>query len=311
MNNTKIVFFILLIIGNSAPLLSFKLPEFKKITGMFKKQKAEKIIEKEYPLKKIDTLQVANTLGDITVTSEWEQPMVRVKATIRANKEEDLDPITINCVQHHTNLILSTNAPEEKAYQVHYELMIPKKMNLALMTQKGNMNIAESSGTVHAQTLKGNITIDHSKNSINAQTNCRGNIAINDAQGTVNAYAKKGNISIANASSSISAYTENGIVRTAHSTIPHTSNITLESNYGNIIVALPASTNANVHAKTEHGCITSDHFVTLKSQTTKLDPKSWSRFRKEVDGTIGSGEASIQVNCKNGTIKFLDNSVTS
>ena len=51
---------------------------------MFKKNKAEKIIEKEYPLKKIDTLQIANPRGDITVTSEWEQPIVRVKATIKA-----------------------------------------------------------------------------------------------------------------------------------------------------------------------------------------------------------------------------------
>lgn len=311
MKYTNTMVFIVLLLSSNAGLLGFKFPDFTKVTELFKKNKAEKIIEKEYPIKKIDTLEVANIDGDITVTGEWEQPIVRVKATIKAGKEEDLELVTINCAHHRTSLSLSTNTPEDKVYQVHYELMIPKKINLAFTTQKGNMSIAESSGKVHAQTFKGDINIERSKSSINAETLCRGHIAINDAQGPVVARAKKGSISIANASNSISAHTENGIVRTAHSSIPHTSNINLESEYGNAIVSLPASTNANLYAKTDHGCITSDHFVTLKSQTTKLDPKSWSRFKKEVDGTIGAGGASIQINCKNGTIKLLDNSVTS
>ena len=314
MNYISIICSLILITSSCHTLLGFKLklPEFKNIGSFFKSYKAEKVIEQEYPLQKVDLLKIINTKGDISIPSEWEQPIVRVKATIKAAKEEELSQITISHAQHKNDFILSTHAPETCSHQVHYELIIPKKMNVELITDDGNMTITEASGKVKAETHKGNINIDHSKNSIMAQATHRGNITIHDAQGAVQIYSKKGNITVENARSSISAHTEHGIVRTAHNAIPNTSNINLGSEYGNIIVALPASTNANLKAKTEHGCITSEPYLTLKSQVTQLDPKSWSRFKKEVDATIGvPGQASINLTCKNGTIKLRDNSVTS
>lgn len=310
MKYTPIICSLIVITSTYLPTTCFKLPKFKEITNIFKPYKAEKVIEKEYPVSKIEFLKIDNIKGNITIPSEWEQPMVRVKATIKAAKEDDLSEITINHIQNKNNMVLATAAPEKCSHEVHYELIIPKKMNLNIATANGNVTIAETSGKINAQTHKGNITIDHSKHSVSAQTAHRGNITIRDAQGTVQTYAKKGNITIENARSSISAHTENGIVRTAHNMIPNTSNINLESEYGNIVVSLPSTTNAHLMAKADHG-VRSDIYLTLKSQTTKLDPQNWSRLKREVEATLGTGEASIQLHCKNGTIKLLDNSVTS
>lgn len=311
MKYTSIICSLIVITSTQHSLVCFKLPKFKEISSIFKPYKAEKIIEKEYPVSKIDSLKINNIKGNVTIPSEWEQPIVRVKATVKAAKEEELAQITINHSLSKNSMILATNAPEKCSHEVHYELIVPKKLKLEIATNNGDVTVAEASGIVHAQTYKGNINIDHSKHAINAQTACRGNIIIRDAQGSVQTYAKKGNITIENARNSIYAHTENGIVKTAHNLIPNTSNIKLGTEYGNIVVALPSSTNAHVMAKTDHGAIRSDHYLTLKSQTTKLDPKNWSRLKKEVDATLGTGDASIQLHCKNGTIHLLDNSVTS
>ncbi|MDZ4153189.1 hypothetical protein, partial [Methylicorpusculum sp.] len=69
---------------------------------------------------------------------------------------------------------------------------------------------------------------------------------------------------------------------------------------------LPQGTNANLQAKTDQGCLTCDHFITLNPMTTQLDHESWNRFKKEADGILGTGDATIKVCTAHGDIRITD-----
>lgn len=293
------------------------------VTSHFKAYKFEKITEENYAVKNPGVLYLDVKEGNIAIKSEWEKDVVYVKTIVRLQKEEDFTQLVLD-VQHapqgnKTDLFIKPYIvdPSVKVkYAIDYELIVPKKMNLTIRTGKGAISVAEVSGFLDVTTDYGSITITNARDAVVAQSLREGDIYMSNIQGSIKANTNRGNITIEHANGVINAHAKKGTVRTSHGALASNSRISLTTDMGNVIVSLPSSTPVHLVSKTEHGAIYSDHYVTLKSRTTKLDTKSWNSFKKDVDGYLGTHNsyerlAKIELRTTKGNIKILDNSITT
>jgi len=314
-----------------------------------KSKKPEEIIHKKLPIKKNGTLLIENIHGNIDIKTEWSQNYIILNATKQISKKENQEDIEIKLNNNapKNEIIIKTELKNDKMKSsIDYELIIPGNININLKTDTGSITVNKCTGEIIASTNKGYITIEeitgqisletnqgnisvtqaHGKvtskttsgdinlegisGSIDAQTK-KGSIYVAQAQGNIKAETQKGNITLENSNKNIDAKTQSGTIKVACKEIPSTSCIKLATISGNIHLDIPKNTNADIQARTEKGSLLSDHFITLKPQTVRLNKDAWKRFKREVDGTIGSGEALIKLSANSGNIKISNTSVES
>lgn len=275
----------------------------------------EEIVQKEYPLRGRKAISIKNLRGNITVKSEWDNQALLLTAIKKAPKTEYLELATISDAHSDKTEIkietayskLNKKASKASKVTVDYELVVPHNVRLELIADHGTIKIHEANGQIIAKTCQtGNIEIDNAQNSVYAQVENKGSIRINQAQNNVKAFAHHGNITIHNAKKGIIAQADRGKLDIACLQVPSTSKVSLNTRSGNITLRIPEATNAELQAHTENGTVTCAHYVTVKPLTTQLDTQAWTRFKKEVEGTLGSGEANITAHTDKGNIKILD-----
>jgi len=282
---------------------------FKKVSAFFGSFPYEEMLQKEYKIEKKGTIIIENIDGPITITTGWKKNTIFLKAIKKSNKPEQLPYIHI--VDKQTDLdklVIKTEYVQTRTKGlVEYELIIPTDMRLQVsITNQGAINIREIQGPISAMTKQGDIEIIKTNNIIHAQIAKTGSINIGQAQGAISATAHYGDITIDHSYQSIIATTTKGHISVTCNRVPSTSSIRLETNSGLITLALPTTINASFKGKTAHGTITSNHYLTLKPCTTKLNNMAWSRFKKEVDGILGTGEAEIKCRNNHGNIKIVE-----
>jgi len=288
--------------------LSIK-PYFENIYSKLFSKQIEETVQKELTLNKNGTLSIENIHGNINIKTEWKQNSIILKATKRISKKENPKNTIIKIDKQisKNKIFITTESKDDKCKPtVNYELIIPNNITVHLKTDNGDIKIQKTRGPISAITNNGNIKIVEAKGKISAITK-NGNISIEQTQENVTAKAVYGNIDIINSSKSVQAKTDSGNIKVACKTIGSLSNIDLDTKKGNISVCLPNSTNADLKACTTKGKVTSEHLITIKPQTVTLDKQTWTRFKREVDGTLGSGEATIKLSSNYGNIKIKKN----
>ena len=284
----------------------------QRVYAFFGKYTNEAVIEKEYKLEKPGTLAINNIDGDISITTEWKRDTVALRAFKKTSKKEDLEVFSIKTNRedqfdgHHLTL---TTACSNKAAKgsVNYSLIVPAHVTLNLHTERGNIHVQDVNGAVSVSTISGNIDLKNVTNTIVALADEAGSIVIDTAKGNVKATTNKGDIKIIDAAKSVLASAKKGNILTTCNNVPSTSKIVLNSEIqGGITLSLPTSVNASLQGKTVKGKLTSDHFVTIKPFTTKLNRQTRRDFERQVDGIIGTGEADIRLTSNSGNIKILE-----
>ncbi len=286
---------------------------FDGVYSLFGKYTHEEIIEKEFHLEPQGTLSISNLAGDITVTTEWKRNTIRLKAIKRAAKEETLPLIALKAHQPtNKELVLASSFSQDNLKgALEFHLIVPTHVKLNLSTDTGTITIQDVNGPIVANTINGNIDIKNTTNTITAKTETAGNIAITHAKGNIVASTNKGDITINDANQSIVATTQKGNILTICADVPSTSRIVLLAEQsGSINLSLPSEVNATVQGKTAKGRVESDHYVTIKPFTTRIDKDFHKSFTKQVNGIIGTGEADIRVTSNNGNIKILETKTT-
>ncbi len=279
---------------------------FEKIRSWFGNKGHETIIDKKFDAEKISTFILENIDGNITVKNSSKENKIVLKATKMCKKEEDAQKVRISKQDKDNTLILRTVYQETvKGAAIDYELVIPIGMKLQLSTINGSIYLNDTKSPIIATTEHGNIEANNVEKAIKATTKSNGSIVIGNVQGNVYADTNFGSINIKDAAQNVIAKTNKGIITVACSELPATSTIQLETKNGTINLALPASANATIDGSTRRGSLTSDHYLTIKSHTTKLNRQAWTRFKKEVHGILGSGEADIKLSADSGNIKIL------
>lgn len=268
----------------------------------------QEVIEKRIVLEKPAVLVIENINGNIDIVSESKQNVLSFVATKKANKEEQLVKITIDEIhalhdEKDYYSIKTTLSDKKSKASVDYSVVVPHGMKLQLSTQKGKITVNETHAPLAATTKQGNITITNADQTIKAESDY-GSIQVAHATGNVSARTNYGNIIIDDTHKGIIAKTNRGKIVTTCTHIPETSRIQLQANSGNIILTVPQETNATIQGKTNRGTLVSDMYINLKAQTTQLNKKTWNRFKKEVDGIMGTGEAEIKLSSAKGNIKI-------
>lgn len=275
---------------------------------------------KEYHLTKPGTLTLHLDEGNIIIANTWKKNTICVCERKRANKKIYLPLMNIHATITNKeitvgntidNITLTTRYHDEYIKGcIDYELIIPENMHLDLQTDSGSIVVNEVQGTINAKTVTGNITINKASDIVDASVEEQGSITIKQALGNVNAITQKGNIAIDEAHKSIITRTENGSITLTCSQTPTTSRIIAATSKGSITLGLPGTTNASIYGKANRGMITSDHYITLKQYRTQLNHKAWQRFKQEVSGILGNGEAEINITTAYGNITITNTSVS-
>lgn len=274
------------------------------------KMHQETVYEELNP-QKATILTVKNKQGNVSIKTDQHQKSIYVKATKKSAEPEMLPKIAFNHeIKNQDMIIESAYNPDEVDGYIDLEIIVPQKMAFNVSTQEGDTYIKDANAPLRVSTQKGSITLVNPCNSVDAQSHVKGNIALHKPAGRIKAETNHGNISIYDAQSSVVAETQTGSIEMFAKDVPSTSTIKLATGSGNIMLHLPPDVNADLQASTKYGTVTSDHFITLKPQTTQLNKYAWKRIQKQVDGTIGSGEAQIKLSSIKSNIKVLETKVS-
>ncbi|HLW72660.1 MAG TPA: hypothetical protein VKR54_01295 [Candidatus Babeliales bacterium] len=278
----------------------------KKIKSFFSNYKLEKVEQRELPTLLIDSISIDNINGPITIKTGWKKNFLSLKTTKRAKKQEDLNNIEVVDLTTDNHIAIATKYINPKLVgSVEYELIVPASLNLTLtISEDGQASVKDVHGTINIVTNDA-ILVTNNKQLVSAKTRKKGTITVINAAGPVDAQSHYGNIQGDNIANSFSAHSTTGKVTIAYKTLPPTSSIDLKTS-GNICLALPTDTNAKIHGYTAHGTLISDHYITLKPYATQLNSSAWNKFKKEVDGILGTGEATIALHSTKGNVKISE-----
>ena len=283
---------------------------FKKIYNYVLPTKLhQEVVYEEYNPKKITHFSLKNIQGNITITSDSKTDKIFLKATKKAPEPELLNQLTFTHTIKGQEFSINTAFNDINGF-IDFEIIVPHSIALNVSTQEGTVTIKDPQAPTQANTQKGSITINNAKSSIHATTHIKGTIILNNCQGPITAQTNSGTIIINDAHSNVVAQTNNGSIQMFAREISSTSTIKLATVSGSILLHLPPDTNADLQAYTKQGTITSDHFITLKPQTTQLNRTAWKRLQKQVDGILGSGEAHITLSSVKSDIKLLEMKTT-
>lgn len=280
---------------------------FKKVSSYFNAMPHETVVQKSFPCKTPGTLIVENLDGTINIKTEWNQNSIILSAVKKAARPEQLQDIQFTVEPKSNTITIKTSYnPKKVTGAVDYTLIVPATMQLDLTTHQGTIIVHNAQGTITALTHQGNIELYGTKGIIDATCKMAGSIAIHQPLGPINARAHKGSITVYDARDSVIAHTQNGAIELFCKKVPATGKLVLKTVSGPIKLHLPSNTNAELSAKTDRGSLISHHLVTVKPFTTELNPKAWRKFQKEVQGTLGTGEADIKLFAQHGSIKILN-----
>lgn len=281
---------------------------FKKIYSYVIPQKMheQEVLEEYHPLK-TTICTVKNKRGTITITTYTEKDDILLKAVKKANDPLHLEKLTFKTKETGKEFIVEPTYDHTLIEgSIDFDIMVPQKYALQLSADNGTIIIKNPHAPVRAITQHGEIDIYNAKNSVDAITQSKGAISLHNPCGSVKAQTNKGNIIIHDAQGTVFANTNYGTIQMYAKDVPSTSTIKLATISGSIVLHLPPDVNADLQASTREGIITSDHLVTLKPQTTQLNKNWWKRLQKEVECTLGSGEAQIKLSSIRSDIKVLE-----
>lgn len=312
MNRTTSFIFSALCMCNTTCLISAK-SLASRVKGIFVAEKKHTdTVHKEFAVKKGDIVTISGINGNITVNTAWDHNKIVLEAHKTAATPEDLKSMSVKCtLPNATSICVATKHISDKTQgTIDYTCIVPADIQLNLETESGSIVVKEVAGIVNARTTRGSIEAHEVKNNIHASTS-QGAIKIYQPGGKVHATTENGAILITDAQDSIVAETDKGAIDVHCKRIDPTGSLTLSSKSGLITLRAPADQlNADLQAKTERGIITSEHQITLKPVTTPLNKQAWQSMKRDINGTLGTGEATIQLSSINSNIKLVETRTT-
>jgi hypothetical protein len=283
----------------------------KKIKSFLTRNKPEKIEQQELSTLNIDSIAIHNINGDVTIKTGWKKNSLYLKTTKHAKKQTDLDNLKVIVDPSKENhLVIATKQIDKKITgSVEYELIVPASLNVSLsIAGNGQALVKDINGNINV-VANDTITITNTRNNVSAQTLKKGSILIANACGPVSAITQQGNIIADSIAHNFSAYSSTGKVTVAYTKLPSTSSVDVETASGNIFLTLPSDTNAEIRGHTAYGTVVSDHYITLKPYATQLNSMAWNKYRKEVNGVLGSGEATIALRSAKGNVRIIETKI--
>lgn len=195
--------------------------------------------------------------------------------------------------------------------EVDYRLTVPPSMDLSVHGVDTDVTIRDSRGRVQVHTVNGDISVQGGRGVIELNS-VQGEVALSGAEGNAEVTSVNDAVRVSAFRGDLKATTVNGEVHlrsiesgsvestTVNGSIAYEGSIQSDGWYrfnthnGEISVAIPAGTGANVEVNTFNGDFQADFPVTF----------SQSRKGKHFNFTLGSGGARMELSAFNGTIRL-------
>ena len=263
-------------------------------------------------------LSVDNSNGSVEITG-WEKSTVDITGTKYASTEASMRNITIDIVQSGNNISIRTVRPSSYRGNMgaKYIIRVPARYELdRIVSSNGSIHVDSITGNARLKTSNGSLHSTRLVGRLDAETS-NGSVEVTDQDGDTVLRTSNGRIRVDGVKGFFEAHTSNGSVN-ARITDPRpnapvkveTSNGSIDLTLANlrdnsirantsnssITVHLPSNLNANLRAHTSNSNIQSDFDLMVKGGASS---------KHTLEGTVGSGGPTIDLETNNGSIRIL------
>ncbi len=260
-------------------------------------------IDTTFFFSKIGTVIVGNGKASIIVTG-WDQTSIRVKA------RNDYGSLRFEATS--SRVLLETTRPMDDAV-IH--ITVPRGVRVVARTSTGDITVKDTWGDVDAGSSAGRVLVVGARD-VEA-TNLSGDLDVRQTTGAVTLSSNNGDCAVAESKGSIEASSVSGdvmvrrswskIVRlsTTNGTISFESDIMPEGRYefithdGQVLLALPKASSAQIGITTWSGAVESEFPITLRPGFS-ADSVGTKRFTF----TLGQGSARITAETFSGDVSI-------
>ena len=220
-----------------------------------------KDFDRTYPLQPGGSFELQNVNGPVEVQG-WDRNEIEIHAVkIAKQKESDLDRVSIEVNAKPGSVSVITRYPQNEGVEVAVEYTI---------------HVPYGARIEHIGTVNGTLKV-------------AGIEAVEDLH-TVN-----GNIEVYEGGGSVHAHTTNGNVHLEIAHLRGEKGMTAETTNGSVLLAMPASTQADIEARSLNGNFFSELPLSMEST---LRPR-------EIHGKLGKGGVPIRLHTVNGGIRVV------
>lgn len=252
-----------------------------------------------YDLKAGGTLTVENFNGPVEIYG-WDQETIEINGEKYASTEEALREIRVEAVPSGDSVSVRTIRPtgERRGSQgAWYRIHVPRRTRLdRIQTSNGSLRVDNIEGPARLRTSNGRIQLRRLNGDLEATTS-NGGIDISEFSGSAVLKTSNGGITAEDVRGQLDAKTSNGRIQASVAELERSRTLRLNTSNGGITLRLPSNVNAEVRASTSNASIQCDFPLTARG------PQS----RTHMEGAIGAGGASIQLDTSNGGIRILRN----
>ncbi len=163
-----------------------------------------------------------------------------------------------------------------KSVSVSLDATVPNQTDLGLRTHNGAVRVADITGHVNATTHNGKVTTERISGAVVLETH-NGAVACTELSGDAK------------------LKTHNGSVKAYYSeAAPSANDISITTYNGGIEFTAPPGLSARIDASTHNGSINTDLPITVSGKVNK----------RQLAGTIGSGQGRLHLETHNGSIRI-------
>ncbi len=225
-------------------------------------------VEKSFNVDSNSTFTLSNINGAVGIAS-WQEDSIKIVATIEADNQDDRDRITVKMQQSGQRVSVSTHYEKNSDNRNSHSGEVSYKVLLPENTNLSDIELVNGSLTIEG--VKGEVEAELVNGSITAKGLAK-NSEISSVNGSIKAYYQEFDKSF--------------------------NDIDIETVNGSIKLFLPSDINAQLDLETMHGSIKTDFGLVAKKT---------GFVGRSLRGDIGSGEAKINLESVNGSIKVLKN----
>jgi DUF4097 and DUF4098 domain-containing protein YvlB len=264
-----------------------------------------------FDVSKGGTLRLDTDIGDVTITGA-DVSTVQVTVSVKG-EEKDVKDFAVKFNQNDQGVEIRGRYREENGwhfgwsdFDVHYDIVVPNEYNVRVETSGGDIIVTSLTGAVKGTTSGGDLEISTVTGDVNVETS-GGNIRLKGVTGTVvtqtsggdiegsalsgdvNVETSGGNIDLRDVNGKTVASTSGGNVRLE---LTENKGVEASSSGGDIVIRLPGSAGASVHAESNAGSVHCD-FPFVGTLDDGL-----------LDGTINGGGGRVRAETSGGDISI-------
>lgn len=162
---------------------------------------AQKLVEREYPLKSNQSLCLEFSFGNHIEIIQWNKSVVKVNALVTINKGKDNDRFSLKHKESKKKLSIYSDYGDyfknlngcNNNTDIIYTVYVPKNIKLSVESISGDLISSSFTGDLDADLISGDITIKNSDGSFDLNT-ISGDVDIEISKGKIEAETLSGNV---------------------------------------------------------------------------------------------------------------------